>query len=236
LKDDLIIEPEQKLIYEKLANTAIKNLNKRNINAQYASNKEEAISLIMKMIPEGATVGTADSATLLQVRILSEIKKRGHNKIINPFVRDENGNYELSEEERLNLMRLVFLADVFLIGTNAVTLDGKLVNTDGRGNRVAAMIFGPKKVIIIVGANKIVKNLDAALKRIREVCAPTNATRHATKHHMSQYLDLPCVKTGTCVDCNHPQRICNHTTIIEGVAERRRGHINVIIVGENLGI
>jgi len=140
------------------------------------------------------------------------------------------------DEERLNLMRRVFSSDVYVIGTNAVTLDRKLVNTDGYGNRVAAMIFGPKKVIVVVGTNKIVKGVDEALKRIREVCAPINATRHAVKHHRSQFLELPCVKTGICTDCNHPWRICHHTTIIEGVSERRRGHINVIIVGESLGI
>ena len=142
----------------------------------------------------------------------------------------------LDEEERASLMRKIFFADVYVIGTNAVTLDGKLVNTDGHGNRVAAMIFGPKKVIIVVGANKIVRNLDDALKRIRGLCAPTNATRHAIKHHRPHYLELPCVKTGTCIDCNHPWRICNYTTTIEGVSERRRGHINVVIVGESLGI
>ena len=236
MKEDLIVERERKAIYEKLANTAVKNLNRRYMNAQYASSKEEALSMVMDMIPEGVTVGTADSVTLLQVGVLSEIRKRGHNEIINPFVRDVDGYFVVEEEERFNLKRKVFFADVYVIGTNAVTLDGKLVNTDGGGNRVAAMIFGPKKVIIVVGANKIVKDLDEALKRIREVCAPVNATRHAIKHHNVQFLELPCVKTGICTDCNHPWRICHYTTIIEGVAERRRGHINVVIVGESLGI
>ena len=133
-------------------------------------------------------------------------------------------------------MRRIFFSDVYVIGTNAVTLDGKLVNTDGNGNRVAAMIFGPKKVIIVVGANKIVKDVDEALRRIREICGPMNATRHAIKHHRPEYFELPCVKTGICVDCSHPWRICHHTTIIDGVAERRRGHINVVLVGEMLGI
>ncbi|MFC1990471.1 lactate utilization protein [Chloroflexota bacterium] len=236
MKEDIIVEQEEKAIYEKLANTAVKNFTRRNINAQYASNKEEALSMVMDMIPEGATVGTADSVTLLQVGVFSALKKRGRNEIINPFVKDEEGYFVVEEEERLNLMRRVFFSDVYVIGTNAVTLDGKLVNTDGNGNRVAAMMFGPKKVIIVIGANKIVKNADEGLKRIREVCAPVNATRHAIKHQRPQYLELPCVKTGICTDCNHPWRICHHTTIIEGVAERRRGHINVVLVGERLGI
>ena len=236
MKEDLIVEREQKMIYEKLANTAVKNLNRRYINAQYASNKEEALSMVMDMIPEEATIGTADSMTLLQVGVLSEIRKRGRNEIINPFVRDEEAYFVVDEEERDNLKRQVFFADVYVIGTNAVTLDGKLVNTDGGGNRVAAMIFGPKKVIIVVGANKIVKSVEDALKRIREVCAPLNATRHAMKHHREELFELPCVRTGTCTDCYHPWRICHHTTITEGVAERKRGQINVVIVGETLGI
>ena len=236
MKEDLSVEPEQKTIYKKLADTAVKNLNRRYVNAQYASTKKEALSIVMDMIPEGATVGTADSLTLLQVGVLSELRRRRRNEIINPFVRDEEGYMVADDEERLNLMRRVFSSDIYVIGTNAVTLDGKLVNTDGYGNRVAAMIFGPKKMIVVVGINKIVKGVDEALKRIREVCAPINATRHAVKHHRSQYLELPCVKTGICTDCNHPWRICHHTTITEGVSESRQGHINVIIVGESLGI
>ena len=236
MKEDLSAELEQKTIWKKLADTAVKNLNRRYVNAQYASTKKEALSIVMDMIPEGATVATADSLTLLQVGVLSELKRRGRNEIINPFVRDEEGYTVADDEERFNLMRRVFSTDIYVIGTNAVTLDGKLVNTDGYGNRVAAMIFGPKKVIVVVGTNKIVKDVDEALKRIREVCAPINATRHAAKYHHPQFLELPCVKTGICTDCNHPWRICHHTTITEGVSERRRGHINVIIVGESLGI
>ena len=236
MEKDLITGQEQKIIYEKLANTAVKNFNRKYINAWYAPSKEEALPIVMDMIPAGATVGTADSVTLLQVGVLSEIKKRGRNEIINPFVRDEAGHFVVDEEERDNLKRKVFFADVYVIGTNAVTLDGKLVNTDSGGNRVAAMIFGPKKVIIVVGANKIVKDLDSAFKRIREVCAPVNAARHAIKHNRPQYRDLPCVKTGTCTDCNNPWRICHHTIVIDGVTERKRGHINVVIIGESLGI
>jgi hypothetical protein len=98
------------------------------------------------------------------------------------------------------------------------------------------MIFGPEKVIIVVGANKIVKDLDEALQRIRTVCAPTNTIRHAMKHHVAEFNELPCVKTGICANCNDPYRICHYTTIIEGEQKRRQGHINVVIVGESLGI
>lgn len=238
MKEDLNTQKEESAIYEKLASKAVENFNKRGINAQYAATKEEALSMVMGMIPGGATVGTADSVTLLQVGVISALRKRGQNEIFNPLIRDEEGNLVVGEVERDELMRKALLTDVFVIGTNAVTLDGKLVNTDAYGNRVAAMLFGPRKVVIVVGANKIVKDVDDAIKRIREVCAPQNVIRHGTKHHSVGLLELPCAKTGLCTDCNHPRRLCRYTTIIEGVYSRATatGRINVILVGERLGI
>ena len=188
------------------------------------------------MIPEGVIVGTADSTTLIQMGVFSALRKRGKNDIINPFVRDAKGRLLVDGEERQELMRKALLSDVFVIGTNAVTLDGKLVNTDGNGNRVAAMIFGPKKVIVVAGANKIVKDADAALKRVREYCAPRNVIRHGTKHRRAEFLDIPCAKTGVCVDCRHPMRICRYTTIIEGAMPQNRERMTLILVGEALGM
>jgi len=236
MKEDFNTQQEEGTFYEGRAKRAVENLKRRGANAYYAASKEEALSMVMDMIPEGATIGTADSVTLLQVGVISALRKRGGNEIINPFVRDDDGHFVVDEEERDELKRKVFFSDVYVIGTNAVTLDGKLVNIDGNGNRVAAMIYGPKKVIIVVGANKIVKDVEDAIRRVREICAPQNAIRHATKHHRTEYLDLPCAQTGVCSDCNHPWRLCRYTTIIEGVAERKRGHLNVVVVGERLGI
>jgi L-lactate utilization protein LutB len=236
MKEDLNMENEERVFYERLSGKAISNLTKRGIEALYAATKEEALSAVMHMIPEGVTVGTADSMTLQQVGVIAALEKRGQNEIINPFARDEQGNRVFQGEAREDLKRKVFATDVYVIGTNAVTLDGKLVNTDAGGNRVAAMIFGPRKVIIVVGANKIVKDADAAIQRIREVAAPQNAIRIGIKHHSSEHMELPCAKTGICADCNHPRRICRYTTIIEGVSAEHRGRINVIIVGEKLGI
>ncbi|MFH0738183.1 MAG: LUD domain-containing protein [Candidatus Micrarchaeota archaeon] len=119
---------------------------------------------------------------------------------------------------------------------NAITLDGKIVSTDGLGNRVAPVIFGPEKVILVIGANKIVKDVDQALQRIREIAAPINAKRHALKHHRPEFDNLPCARTGICVDCNHDWRICHYTVIIEGSMVREEGRINVVLVGEELGI
>ena len=236
MKEDMNTQKEESLLYEKLAKRTVENLNRRGINARYTATKEEALAAVMDMIPGGVTVGTADSVTLLQMGVISALRKRGENEIINPHIRDEEGNFVFKEEERDNLKRKVFFSDVYVIGTNAVTLDGKLINTDGAGNRVAAMIFGPKKVVVIVGANKIVKDMEAGIRRIREVAAPQNAIRHGIKHHSDELLELPCAKTGVCTDCNHPRRICRYTTVIEGVGARQQGRINVILVGEKLGI
>jgi hypothetical protein len=104
------------------------------------------------------------------------------------------------------------------------------------GNRVAATIFGPEKVVVVVGANKIVKSVDEALERINNYAAPMNAKRHALKHGRDDFADLPCARTGICVDCNHPWRMCRYTVIIEGSMLREKGRINIVLVGEELGI
>jgi L-lactate utilization protein LutB len=236
LETDLSTEEEQQIVYEKLAKKAIESLIRRGMNAKFAADSKEALSMVMDMIPEGASVGTADSATLLQVGVFSALKKRDENEIFNPFIRGEDGELVVNEEARHEIMRKVFLSDVYVIGTNAITLDGKLVNIDAYGNRVAAMIFGPRKVIIVVGANKIVKDVEDAMKRVRNICAPQNVIRHVTKHKIERYRDLPCAKTGYCTDCTHPWKICNYITIIEGVRQSERGRINVILVGERLGL
>jgi L-lactate utilization protein LutB len=236
VKESQVTENEEQALYEKWSQRAVANLTRRGINAQYAATRNEALSLVMDMIPSGVTVGTADSLTLLQVGVLSAIKQRGQNDLINPFERDEQGNRVFQGEEREDLKRKVLTCDVYVIGTNAVTLDGKLVNTDAGGNRVAAMIFGPRKVIIVAGANKIVTDADAAIRRIRELAAPENALRIGIKHNSSEHMELPCAKTGICADCNHPRRICRYTTIIEGVSTEHLGRINVVLVGERLGI
>jgi hypothetical protein len=128
------------------------------------------------------------------------------------------------------------LSEIFLTSTNAITLDGKLVNVDGAGNRVAAMIFGPKKVIVVAGVNKIVKDVDAALERIHNIATPINAIRHHLKHGDPEIADVPCVKIGKCVDCNHDWRACRYTVIIEGTMLPEKGRINVVLIGEELGI
>ena len=234
--DERDISLERRWLYEERAKMVVANLKKRNMNAQYTSSREEALSVVLGMIPEGATVVRGDSVSLDQIGVIPELIKRNQNKVTNPYERDASGGWLVEWEETERMRREAFTADVFLTGTNAVTLDGKLVNIDGHGNRVAAMVFGPRKVIVVVGVNKIVKDVNEALERIHEVAAPINAKRHYLRHH-SEYLgDLPCVRTGRCVDCNHDWRICRYTMIIEGAMLRHKGRINVVLVGEELGI
>ncbi len=213
----------------------IDSLKKRYMNGFYAADREEALSVAMGLIPPGAVVARGDSMSVDQIGLLSEIAKRDQNKIIDPFQTDDEGHW-LPEPERLRLQRETYLADILIAGSNAITLDGKLVNIDGSGNRVSAMVFGPEKVILIVGANKIVPDVEAALERIHQYAAPVNARRHAMKHHNPNFGTLPCAKTGTCVDCRSEWRICNYTVIIEGALPKHKGRINVILVGEALGI
>jgi hypothetical protein len=200
------------------AQTVIKNLNKKHINALYASNRNEALSLILGMVPDDVTVVRGDSITLEQIDIIPTLTRRGKNRITDPFEKDSNGQllYPYTSEQALNMYREAFSADVFLAGTNAITLDGKLVNTDGAGNRVAPMIFGPKKVIIAAGVNKIVGDVDEARKRIRDICAPLDVERYILKHGQKEYE--------TC-----------YTVIIEAAAITEHNRINVILIGEELG-
>lgn len=234
--DERDLSQEQSWHYEQLAKTCLKALEQNNIEAYYARNREEARSTVLGLIPQDASVGFSDSVTLLQVGITQEIEKRWGNRVFNPFRVGPEGVFSLSGREQIELMRRAASADIFLTGVNAVTLDGKLVSTDGFGNRVGGLAFGPRKVIVVCGANKIVTDLDTALKRIRGVAAPINARRHYLKHGAEQ---LPCAITGECVDCRHPRRICNFTLIVEFQRPPRAGQkprITVMLVGEALGI
>jgi len=236
MADDTDVSPEKKWLAEERARVVVKNLQRRHINARYVANREEALEAILGMIPPGVTVARGDSITVDQVGILPELVKRQQNTVLDPFKWNADGYYIDSETERRRMKREAFSADVFLAGSNAVTLDGKLVNTDGEGNRIAAMLYGPDKVILVVGTNKIVKDVDEALERIHQVAAPMNARRHYLKHHEDSLADLPCVRTGRCVDCTHKEKICCYTVIIEGAMSSEKDRFNVVLVGEELGI
>ena len=175
----------------------VEALIKHNFSAYYFKDRREAVGQIMQLIPPGATVGLGGSRTGMELGLWELLAGRGH-EIFN---------------------------HVFLTGANAITLTGEIVNRDAFGNRVAAMMFGPKKVIIIAGTNKIVRDVEEADKRIKLYAAPMNVKRYEMKN--------PCLKTGECVDCNSPTRACNITTILS--RQPPLTEIHVVILGEDLG-
>jgi hypothetical protein len=236
MTDDTDLTGEKQFFNRERALAVIKNLQKKHINGFYAPGRAEALAIVMDMIPPGALVARGDSITVEQVGIIDEIIKRKQNRLVDVFHRRPEGSAPFKTEDTLNLDRDVFTADVFITGSNAVTLDGKIVNVDGMGNRVAPMIYGPRKVILVIGTNKIVNNEDEARRRIRDIAAPMNAIRHYTKHKIESLANLPCVKTGRCVDCSHDGRICRYTVVIDGTDALHTGRINVVLVGEDLGL
>jgi hypothetical protein len=212
------VKPEIQALLERLEH--------RNIAAVYVPSGSEALERVMSMIPEDSIVGLGDSLTLHEIGVVRALTE-GNYTFLNPW---RSG---ISDEESVALKRQALTSDVFVTGTNAITSDGKLVNTDGHGNRVAAMLFGPSKVIVVVGINKIVKDVHAAFERIRNEAAPLNVRRHANFDPMP-----PCAETGVCEDCVSAWRICNKTTIIEGQYDNDKYEpaLAVVVVGEELGL
>ena len=193
-------------------------LRRNDFDAVYCKSAAEAAEEVLRLVPENGTVGLGGSWTVKELGVVEKLKARG-NTIL------DHGAPGLENEERVRIRRAQLTADAFLTGSNAVTMDGRLVNTDGNGNRVAAMIFGPGKVIVVAGVNKIVRDIQEAEGRIRKTAAPINNRR--------LNLPNPCVKTGECMDCQGPTRICNVTTILHKRPKLTEMH--VIIVGEALG-
>jgi len=231
---------EEQWHYALLAEKAGASLRRNNFQAVFAPDRYSATDIILEMIPEKSTIGFADSVTLEEIGLFDQLHSRNPSELFNPMLHDEDGRAVYSLSERFELQRRVLTADVYICGTNAVTLDGKLVSTDGLGNRVAPMIFGPKRTIFVMGANKIVSDAEAARERIKKICAPINVKRHIEKHGAGGFFgELPCAKTGFCADCKLPQRICAMTVIIEcsGLFQSIGGEKKrVVIIGEKLGL
>lgn len=210
---------------ETLGNRAVSALQKNGFGAEYASSIKDATKKILELVPNNASVGFGGSLTIMSTGINPALAKKGCTIYSHNAGKDR--------EESIKLGKLESTADVFLTSTNALTLDGKLVNTDSRGNRVAAMMHGPGKVIVVVGYNKIVANIDDAFKRIEQVVAPRLAKSIAMRAPEVGADQNPCLKTGTCVNCNSPGRICNVTTILH--KKPSDTDIHVIVVGETVG-
>lgn len=214
---------------DEIVEKTIKSLEKNGFNVFYAQKSEIARKKILDIIPKSSSVGIGgDSATLRQIGVLEEFSKEGR-PVINPFsveiCRLLNSG-ECDKKQHSRLIKLSLLCDYFLTGTNALTQDGKLVNTDSAGNRVAGMIYGPEKVVLVIGTNKIVKDVDEASYRLKNIIAPN--------HSKMKERRTPCATTGKCSECNSKERICNVTTIIEKSPAQRE--INVVLIDEDLGL
>lgn len=199
---------------ETLAKTVIKGLKSRNMSGYYAADKEEALKLALELIPEGSTISMGGCASAQEVGLIKALKEGNYNYI-------EPGA-KLSPRESL---MAAYDSDIFLSSANAITSDGIMVNIDGNSNRVSCIAQGPRKVVFIVGMNKVCPDLDDAMKRARNVAAPANAQRFDVK--------TPCKETGKCFDCKSPDTICCQFLITR--YSRHEGRIHVILVNDNLG-
>ena len=198
-----------------LAETVIKGLKSRNMTGWYAASRDEALAKALELIPEGSSVTMGGAMSAHEIGLVQALK---------------DGNYRFIDrdayEDKRAAMLAAYDADVFLSSVNAMTSDGILVNIDGNANRVSAIAQGPRKVIFIVGMNKVCgADLDSAMKRARNVAAPVNAQRFG--------LSTPCTKTGTCMDCKSPDTICCQFLITR--YSRHAGRIHVILVNDSLG-
>jgi len=211
----------------------LSSLHSRHIHGIFVEDSEEAIQKIMNLIPHDAVVGIGDSTTMRQLSIPNALKDRG-NKVLNPF--EPKGSQTDSNDAlrwHKNMLKKATISDVFLTGTNAITQDGKLINVDAVGNRVAGMFWGHPTSIIVVGRNKIVRDMDEAFYRVRKIIAP-NHVRIRSVELGGRNSKTPCAVTGECSDCRAEDRICNIFTVIEG--KPFFTDLNVIIVNKDLGL
>ena len=202
----------------KLGKSLVKALKARHFEACYCTDIEEAKQKLIEWIPQEDTVAWGGSQTLAEIGAQEMLRARGQVLIDRDTAK--------TPEERNTLMRQALTADTFLMSSNAITEDGQLVNMDGNGNRAAALVYGPRQVIVVAGLNKVAKDLDAAIARVRGTAAPTNAQRFP--------VNTPCKITGVCADCKSPDCICANMVITR--LSKPAGKIKVILIGEMLGM
>ncbi len=212
---------------------AVKNLKKNNFEAYYCNSGEEARALLLSLIPDDAIIGCGDSHTVFALKLDKELKKKNcvaipHTCAVNNYVFEHKSpgwNIVGNKQEMRDILMQYLVANVFILGANAITMDGQIINIDGAGNRVAGSLYGSDRIIVTAGANKLVKDLNAGLDRIRFVAAPMNNIKYRN--------DLACNLSGLCSDCRSEKRNCNITSIIHKRPEGSDFH--VIIIGEELG-
>ena len=198
---------------EILAKNVIKGLESRNMSGYYAADREEAVKKALELIPEGSSVAMGGCTTAHEIGLINVL---------------EEGNYDYINRAKMTpreSLMAAYDADVFLSSANAITSDGIMVNIDGNSNRVSCIAQGPRKVVFIVGMNKVCSDLDSAMKRARNVAAPANAQRFDVK--------TPCKVTGKCSDCKSPDTLCCQFLITR--FSRHEGRIHVILVNDTLG-
>ncbi len=205
-------------VCEKQIERTIKALESNNMNGYLVKSKEDLIKKIDDLVEENSLVACGGSQTLFETGVIDYLRK-GRNDFLDRY---KEG---LKPNEMKDIYRKSFFADAYFTSTNAITENGELYNVDGNGNRVAAMLYGPDKVIVICGKNKIVKDVDAAIERNKQFSAPANAKRLDTK--------TPCKSSGYCMDCKSSDRICCEYTLIK--RQRYQGRIHVIFIDENFG-
>ncbi|GAA0713586.1 lactate utilization protein [Paraclostridium ghonii] len=205
-------------IYEKQIERTIESLENNNMNGYLVKSKEDLIKKICDLVCENSLVACGGSQTLFESGVIDHLRS-GRYEFLDRY---EEG---LTPNDMKDIYRKSFLSDVYFTSTNAITENGELYNVDGNGNRVAAMMYGPDKVIVVCGKNKIVKDVHEAIRRNEQVAAPANAKRLDTK--------TPCKVTGYCMDCNSSDRICCQYTLIK--KQRIPNRIHVIFLDENFG-
>lgn len=197
-----------------LSKKIIDGLKSRNMSGYYAGSKEEALKIALELIPKGSSIAMGGAMSAHEIGLVDALKTSDYNFI----------DRDAAEDKRAAMLA-AYDADVFLSSANAMTEDGILINIDGNSNRVSAIAQGPRKVIFIVGMNKVCPNVDSAMKRARNVAAPINAQRFG--------LSTPCAKTGSCMDCKSPDTICCQFLMTR--FSRHEGRIHVILVNDSLG-
>ncbi|NNF98928.1 MAG: lactate utilization protein [Desulfobacteraceae bacterium] len=208
----------QTWLWKKTGQATVKNLNKHEFDAHFANNIKEALHLVLPMIKPYETFGFGGSDTTRRLGVLPLLINAG-------MLVYDHWRENLTAQEDLEIRKKQGQCDCYFTSANAVSMTGEIINVDGVGNRTNAMSFGPAKVIVIAGMNKVTPDIPSALKRIREVAAPMRAK--------SLQMDTPCAKTGICSDCNSPQRICRITAILH--RKPLKTDISVIMINEHLG-
>lgn len=207
----------RKMQYDKAGPKVAEALNKRHFEAYYCPDCAEALEKILELIPQDHVVSWGGTATVDELGVKEALRQRGQAVIDRDTAKDA--------QERQQMLKQALTCDTFLMGSNAISADGQLVNIDGTGNRVAALCFGPTQVVVVAGMNKVAGDLDGAMRRAREVAAPMNAQRFPLK--------TPCVANGLCGDCKGPDSIC--AQIVTTRLCKPAGRIKVVLVGEDLG-